>query len=297
MKIENISRKTKDRIFYWCVLALPLLQFAIFYIAVNFNSFLLAVKEYDALTGVYSFVGFDNFKQLFADFATRSAFPTMFFNSLKAFAVNVLVGVTLGLIFSYYIYKKMPLGKFFKVILFMPSILSAIVMVSVFKQFTERVIPAITGGSGLLANTDTEFLTLLFYMVWSGFGVSVLMYVGAMSNINESVIEAAQLDGVNAFMEFTRIILPLVWPTVVVFLTTQLAVIFSNQMNLFSFYGQGAESRVQTVGYYLYRNTYVAQISDYPYLAAFGLVLTAIVAPITVLVRWLLTKFGPSEAK
>lgn len=170
-------------------------------------------------------------------------------------------------------------------------------MVSVFKQFTERVIPAITGGSGLLANTDTEFLTLLFYMVWSGFGVSVLMYVGAMSNINESVIEAAQLDGVNAFMEFTRIILPLVWPTVVVFLTTQLAGIFSNQMNLFSFYGQGAETRVQTVGYYLYRNTYVAQISDYPYLAAFGLVLTAIVAPITVLVRWLLTKFGPSEAK
>lgn len=296
MKFENIGKKTKDKIFYWGVLVLPLLQFAIFYIAVNFNSFLLAVKEYDSLTGAYSFVGFSNFERLFNDFATRNIFATMFENSLIAFAVNVLVGITLGLIFSYYIYKKMPFGKFFKVILFMPSIISAIVMVSVFKQFTERVIPEITGGAGLLANPDTEFATLLFYMLWSGFGVSILMYVGAMNNINDSVIEAAQLDGVNAFTEFTRIVLPLVWPTVVVFLTTQLAQIFSNQMNLFSFYGHSAEPRVQTVGYYLYRNTYVAQISDYPYLAAFGLVLTFIVAPVTVFARWLLTKFGPSEA-
>lgn len=81
------------------------------------------------------------------------------------------------------------------------------------------------------------------------------------------------------------------------FLITGVASIFVNQINLYSFYGGTAHASVQTFGYYLYMATKQADgdYGSYPRLAAFGLILTAVAIPLTLLVRWLLEKFGPSE--
>ena len=59
-----MKRRTKQTIFYWSILALPLLQFGIFYVGVNFNSILLSFRDYSVTTaGGYSWVGFDNYIQ------------------------------------------------------------------------------------------------------------------------------------------------------------------------------------------------------------------------------------------
>ena len=65
-------------------------------------------------------------------------------------------------------------------------------------------------------------------------------------------------------------------------------------MNLFSFFGAQADYRVYTFGYYLYKNTQSASLSEYPRLAAMGIILTLIVAPVTLLVKYLIEKFGPT---
>ena len=66
IKISNgfSKQRTKENIFYACLIALPMLNFIVFYLGVNFNSILLAFKSYDA-QGVASFVGFENFKAVF----------------------------------------------------------------------------------------------------------------------------------------------------------------------------------------------------------------------------------------
>ena len=55
----------KKDLFYYGLLALPLLQFSIFYIYVNFNSFILAVKSFNVETLEYDFVGLKNFQAVF----------------------------------------------------------------------------------------------------------------------------------------------------------------------------------------------------------------------------------------
>lgn len=117
---------------------LPLLQFTLFYICVNFNSVLLALKEYDALTGEMSWVGFANFKKFFYELTHTTLFTVAIRNSLVAWAVNMFVGILLGMIFSYYIFKKMPMHGIFKVLLFLPSIVSSIVMVMVYRRLSKR---------------------------------------------------------------------------------------------------------------------------------------------------------------
>ena len=67
-------------------------------------------------------------------------------------------------------------------------------------------------------------------------------------------------------------------------------------MSLFSIYGAGAQHKYYTMGYYLYVNSMsLSNLYNYPYLAAMGLVITLIVAPITLLAHRVLSKFDPTE--
>ena len=122
--------------------------------------------------------------------------------------------------------------------------------------------------------------------------VVLLMFSGAMSGIDESIIEASKLDGVSFFQELYLIVLPLIFPTVITFITVGVAAIFTNQMNLYSFYGSKAPNDVSTLGYYFYRQTLKAALGEYPYLAAFGILMSCISIPMTILVRKLLQKIG-----
>lgn len=65
-------------------------------------------------------------------------------------------------------------------------------------------------------------------------------------------------------------------------------------MNLFAFYGADADYKLYTFGYWLYVSVQRGSLADYPYLSAVGLILTAILAPIVLITRKLLLKFGPS---
>jgi len=296
----RFTKKQKDLIFYVLMLVIPITQFLIFYVGVNFNSILLAFRSYNPLDGTYSFVGFDNFNRVFSDLSNQSMFQIAMSNTINAFFVGVIVGMTSGLIFSYYIFKKFFGHKLFKIMLFVPSIVSSLVMVTIFMQFVESGIPNILSEifgvqrMGFLADSRTTFATILFYNIWIGFGISTILYVSAMDSINTSTLEAAKMDGANRFQEFVYIILPLIWPTFTQFIVVAVGGIFMNQLNLFAFYGQGAEIRLYTFGYYLYKETLISSTVNMPYLATLGIILTMITIPVTMIIRFALQKFGPS---
>lgn len=289
-------------LFYCLILSVPTVQFLIFYLAVNINSILLAFKQYNP-DGSYSFVWFENFGKVFSDLVHVQYLKTAFCNSLLLGFFTIVVGMTLALMFSYYIYKASPMSGLFKVVLFLPQIVSSLVMVIMFKYFSEDMLPNFMQKffgiemKGLISNPATQFPTILIYSLWMGFGPQVLMYSGAMSGISESVVEAGKLDGISPLREFFSITVPMIWPTLVSFIVVNLAQVFVNQMQLFAFFGTEAEYKLYTLGYYLYaaikRTT--TQLSDYPYLAAFGLVLTLLTIPVTLLVRKLLERAYRSE--
>lgn len=302
MKKASLSNKTtRDLIFCLIVLFVPVLQFSIFYIGVNVNSFVMAFQKYeiDELTGFGSFVGngFENFKTIWVEITEGGKFGFAFNNSLSAFFWVTLVGMTLSLVFSLYIFKKMPAHRIFRVLLFAPSVLSSIVTVTMYKFFVESAIPVLfnmSDGMGLLSNPDTGMATIIFFNVWISFGTQILMYSGAMNGIDPSITEAAKLDGANPFVEFFQIILPLIFPTIQTFLVTGVASIFINQLNLVAFKGLQAKPEFVTVGYYLFKDAQAATQARMPVLATYGVCLTVIAVPLTLLTRWALERFGPS---
>lgn len=300
-------RRGKD-IFYWSILVFPILQFMIFYVGVNLNSFVLAFQSFDYKGNGFSFVGFENFftnfLDVFKEFEEAQYLQDAFKNSILVFGVSLIVGLSLALLFSYYIYKKSALSKFYKVILFLPSVISSITLVIIYKYFAEDAIPEIilriTGKEiqGLLSNPETEFGAILFFTIWTSFGIQTLIYSSSMSAISNEIVEAAKMDGITPLKEFLLIDIPMIAPTIGVFVVSSTATIFVNQMNLFNFYGGGASNyNIWNIGYYMYARIAAPEttLADYPFYAAFGLVMTFITIPITFLVRHLMNKMDPNE--
>lgn len=297
--MKGLGSKKKSRlIFYICGVAWPVIQFIVFYVFVNFNSILLSFMNFDIRSG-YSFAGIDNFKRVFSEIATQPFLKTAFKNTFLIFGISI-VSMFATLIMSYYLYKKYLFSGIFKVMLFLPSIIPGIALVICYKYFVEVGVPKIweevfnISIQGMLSNPDTKLLTILFFNVWFGVGSTFLLYSGAMSGISDSIIEAATLDGVTAMQEFGYIVFPMIFPTFATFFITSFATLFTNQMSVFSFYGAQADYSVYTIGYYLYKSVQTATMDRYPYLSAFGLVLTVIIIPICLLTKKALDKFGPN---
>lgn len=328
---KSLSKsKRKDLICYICFMIWPVTQFLIFYVLVNFNSIRLAFQSIsmEKSGGKYFFsydhFTFDTFKRLFnknelVSIVSRDMWQ-MIGTSLKAYLLLLCVGVPLGLFFSYYMYKRMPGSKTFRVLLFLPSILSAVVVGRIFLQFFDSALPAMLKDFAKIFPSKAEnwlvgkipkegFYSadrmgmIMFFNVFVGFGTSVLMYSNKMIGIDPSISEAASLDGATGLKEFWHVTLPQVFSTLEVFLVTGVIGIFSNQFNLLTFlnnWGVDDPARMKTLGFYLYvyAKDAAAQpnMKEYtPPLAALGLLFTAVAIPLTFGVKALLEKFGPSE--
>lgn len=306
MTNNTVKKRTRaakgDMLFYVLMMAWPILQFCVFYIAVKFNSILYSFQRYDKLSRTFTWT-LDYVKSALKMMTTSPALVETMKVTLLFFLLFTGINTPLGLLFSYYISKKQFASGFFRVFLFLPSIICSVIMVLIYGNFVDVALPEIvrvlTGKTvgGLMSTKSTRFFAVMFYNLLVGFGVNVLMYSNAMSAISEEVVEAAHLDGATGLKEFWFITLPSIYPTLVTFLITALAGMFLNQYNLYSFFGSGEHFGLQTYGLYFYVQTLAADGSraEYSQISAIGLWLTFIALPLTYGVKFLLEKLGPSE--
>lgn len=295
------TAKVYNAIFFWTVAILPMFMLAFGWIFINANSILLAFKSYDE-AGNVSFSGFNNIVQVLQDYVKDPLTITYLKNSVIVYVVTLAITSIVPIIFSYYIFKKMWGSAFFKVIMFMPSIVSAICTVSIFRLLADRVIPMLLGweaGNGLLTNPDTTFGTVVFYRLWLSFGGGMLTQIGAMNATDQSTIDAGQIDGLGFFGELWHVVLPKAYGIIFIGVYTGFAGLFTNDLGLYAFMGPNAPDRVSTIGYkYTVEMQKMAGANamvTYPYWAAWGLVCSVVCIPMTFLLRYLIEHVGPSE--
>lgn len=288
--------KTQSVIFQILIYFYPLLLFVVFWFGTNINSLIMSFQHID-IDGTRTWAGFYNFRS-FLDKIINSGddalLRTSFFNSIKMFAINFCVSMPLYLLFSFYLFKKLPGSRLFLIIIMIPSIVSEFMISLIFKKLINVLPNIIPGLPNLLKDPRYSFETMLFYMIWISFATSLIVYPNAMRNISSEILEAGLIDGTTWWTEFWKIIFPLIFPTISTFLVTGVAAIFVNVGPAINFYQYGAEAEVYTVGYY-----YTALImkatneTGYPELAAGGLILTLITCPLTFGVKWICDKYSP----
>ena len=140
----------------------------------------------------------------------------------------------------------------------------------------------------LLADSRYANLTVILQMVWLQFPGDLVIWGGTFARIPEDVLESAKLDGVNWWTEFTKIIVPLVWPTVALQMILLISNLFGSTGNVFLLtegkYGTLTLSAWMYIT--LYQNSGNMYTSNvYNYMSAVGLLLTAVAISFALIVR------------
>ena len=303
-KRHGLSKEVSKNLFVLSILAFPLIMFAVFYIGINVNSILLAFRSYN-IQGEWKWTGFENFRRFILNMFGKTEnvyYRNGLITSLKMYSINLVICMPLYIFFSYILFKKFFGHKTMRAIIMIPQILSGFIVCLVFKKFVSMGVPSLMKSvfsldsfPDMMTHPSYAFGTVIFFMIWSSFSTSLIVYPNAMKEIDDGILEAARIDGVNdMFRELWYIILPLIYPTISMFLITGFAAILSTAGPVPTFYYKDAPMETITMGYLYWTQVLDATTyNGFPQLAAGGLIMTLVVAPLTLLLKWFLEKFGP----
>lgn len=293
---RRLSKSAK--IFLIVMLAYPLFEFTVSWIFVKFNSILMAFK---LPTGEWSLLTFKQvFSEIFHPDNTSFSLAISIKNSFLWLLIDIIM-LFFQFMLAYLFYRRIKGTRLFQIALYLPSILSTIVLTTVFKYFVMRTGPLgdVLKAFGVkevpmfLQDPDYANKTVLFYKIWLGWGGHMLLLGGTLARVPLEVIESARLDGVGAIREMFQIIFPMVWSslgTMIVLLFTGMFGVSQTLLTLTQgYYG------TSTVGYWIFHRTYFDGPSAYNRVAAAGLLFTVIGLVITFTVRWLVEKTDTVE--
>ena len=290
-KIKISKQRKMDYLFVLIMLIVPIVNFIIFWVVVNFNSIVIAFQD---PTGKTSFT-FDNFKMVFNYFKTNELRIALI-NTLITSGFQIVFLVPWSFILSYFLYKKVPLSGMWRFFLFLPSILPAIFLTGMFTYaitangpignmwqtlFGEKI-------PGLLVENDYARWTILVYFFLTNFGGQFILFSGAMSRIPKETLEAAKLDGVGLFREMFVMVLPLIWPTFAMILVLNFASIFTATGPILLLNKGAGDSK--TIAYWIFEQVNDSNGTSLYLPAALGLACTAVLYPIISFVRWITGK-------
>lgn len=312
--MEKARKIFKNRrsatIFLIVILAVPTIHWFVFWLYVNMSSFVLAFK---AQTGDWSLINF----QLFWDSLKNPYGGTVggaIINTLKYWSVSILVVFPLSIGIAYFIYKKIRFYKFFRVMFFFPSIITGIILVSVYTQLIapggiwdsilkifDKSVPLQGYFNPDAAAPNRATNAILIYSVLTGFGTNVILIGSAMSRVPDSVLEAAKIDGCGPFREIIQLILPLIWPTLSTIILLSLTGFFSASGPILLFAPDG-ESNTTTLSFWIFKQVYglgefgqTGGSQNYGLVSATGMVFTLVWLPVVLTVRWLMEKIPVVE--
>ena len=297
---KGLTIKQSQLIFISVALIVPIANWLVFYFYTHISSIFMAFQD---MTGKWSMINFETFYKDLID--PNSTILLSLLNTLKYFLHDRLILFPSGVIVCFFIYKKIAGYRMFRIIFYLPNIISSVVMIGVFKQLIAAKQPIgllLTALgvdipiNGLLGSSATATNTIIFYKTYVGLAGSFLIISGAMARIPLEVLESARLDGVGPGRELTSMIIPLIWPTLSTLTILAFTSIMSASGPILLMTGGGYKTN--TISFYMYQKVWnggAQTASNYNLVSAIGLCFTVILVPFVFFVRWLADKVPAVE--
>ncbi|MCX5705727.1 MAG: sugar ABC transporter permease [Candidatus Omnitrophica bacterium] len=219
MRIKNILEN-------YLFITPAVLIFAIFYIIPFIYVFRLGFYDWDGIVPLKDavFVGFANFKEmLFQDPSWWQAMR----NAGWVTIIALIFQNAIAFLLAWACDREIKMKNFYRVIFFIPPVLSEIVVGMVWRfiindvegaNMINRMLTAI-GLPNLvhswLNDPNTALTTVAIVHSWKGFGWGFLIFLAGLQAIPSELYEAAHIDGANAWRSFKNITVPLMMPVII----------------------------------------------------------------------------------
>lgn len=270
------------------IFVLPfILSFCVFWIYPLFSTIQMSFQSIKP--GEVEWVGFNNYAKLLKD----KTFHVALINSFEYMILTLVLLIPFPMLFACIMDSRLVKAKgFYKSLLYLPALTSVVVAGTLFRlMFSEleggqmNVILSWFGMEPIkwLKARPTGFFALLVIACWRWTGVNMLYFIAGLKNIDNSLYEAADIDGANAVKKFRYITMPLLKPTTIYVLTISIYAGLAMFLESYMIYsGNDSPNNIGlTIVGYLYRRG--IQKSQFGYASAVGLVLLVIALIINVL--------------
>nr|WP_212118783.1 sugar ABC transporter permease [Niallia circulans] len=215
---KQINHKLKSTVIGWSFISLAAIMICVFYFYPMIQALLLS---FQSGTGAnLEFVGIENYTRLFKD----PTFLTALKNTVIYLIVQVPLMILLALILSVLLNNKnLKFKGFFRTAIFLPCVTSLVAYSVIFKYLFSQdgIINLMLMKIALISEpiqwlTDPFWakITIIIAITWRWTGYNMIFYLSALQNVDESIYEAAKIDGASSLQQFFKITIPNLKPII-----------------------------------------------------------------------------------
>lgn len=259
----------------------------------------LSFENVDVFGGHNQFVGFANYTASFRD----PVFGKALWNTVVYAVATVALSMALSIVVAVLLNGKIKGQTVMRSAFFLPSILPVVALAQVWMWIYEPtygMLNFVLEKLGLmdpanpiqwLASAKTAMISVIIFSVWKSFGYNMVIYLAALQGISNSLYEAAEIDGANAFQKFRYITLPGLRPATFFVLITSISGAFQTFTEVYSLTNGGPMNATNLIAYYIYQ--YAFQFFKIGRGAAVSVILFIILFAITI---WQWNSYQKKEA-
>lgn len=283
-----MKSKLRQSVPGYLFIAPQLLGFLLFVIGPTVAVVIFSMQSRNLLTGTNLFVGLENYRMMFGQ---DPLFVKTLVNSLVFTLGLVPTNMAIALALALLLAKRIRGAGFFRTVFFAPVVTSAVAWAIVWKfllQGEAGMINQYLGMIGIqgpnwLQNPTWAMVSVIFTRVFKNLGMNLILYLAAITNLPEELMEAARIDGASSIQTFRRIKFPLLWPTTL--MISVLTVIGSLKVfdHIMLLTNGGPGNSTMVLVYYIYYQGF--QFFESGYASALAVVLFAVVLTLT-LAQW-----------
>lgn len=289
----------KSRDYY--LMLLPAVLYVLLFCYAPLYGLQIAFKNYKVSLGVAGspWIGFRNFTDFFQSYYFVKLLKNTLVLSLYSLAVSFPIPIIVALILNE---LKGKFKKFTQTILYAPHFISLVVVVSILNVMlspSQGVVNTILEMLGMERNyfmANPAYFPHLYVWsgVWQGMGWGAIIYLAALSSVDPSLHEAADIDGATRMQKILHINLPTIMPTIIIMLILRIGNIVSvgyekvylmqNDMNI---------ETAEIISTYVYKRGLLD--SNYSFSAAVGLFNNVINVILVLLANWISKKVSETS--
>jgi raffinose/stachyose/melibiose transport system permease protein len=229
------KNKVKDIFSNYLFILPAVLMFFTFSIYPYIKVFQLSVFDWDGISRVMQYVGFQNFKDIFM---SNKVWWNSILNAGYITFLALTVQNALALLLALACDRDIKGAKAYRVIFYLPPVLSGIVVGLIWSWIYDGnygLLNYALNGLGLghlarawLADPKTALTAVAVIHMWKGFGWGFIILLAGLQGIPRELYEAAKIDGANSWQVFKNITVPLMIP--VFFLVSVLTILGTMQI-------------------------------------------------------------------
>lgn len=216
---KQVSTERQRRYVSIFILLLPaILIFTLFVIIPVIGAGYMSLFRYRGYGPLVDFVGVDNYINIFTRRTFNAFFRPALINTVLLLVTSLFLQLPLALLCALMLYKESFINSVFRLILFLPFILSEIasgliwvfildgrngVLAPLFERF-------MGGPYFILADRNWGFAAVLIVLIWKYFGYHMIIYIAGLQSVPKELLESAQIDGASNLQSIFYIKIPLI---------------------------------------------------------------------------------------